>query len=292
MVFTIALLQIEPRAMDQNRNLEKGLKRCRAAKSMGADLALFPELWNIGCAPCPMAASERGAWTGSAIGRASGFLRSFADLAQELDMAVAVTFLETHRPKPRNSVLIIDRQGEVALHYSKVFICDFGQQELLKPVPDFENIGCDVNCSPGETFNVCTLSGDGGCVTVGAMICSDREFPEAATQLMLNGAELIVVPNACTWDETRAAGLRTRAFDNLLGIAMTNYPGPGAGNSQAYTCVAWRDGKPQDTLIGRAGEDEEVLLVRFDVDAIREFRAAESWRMDYRRNGPHRLTAV
>lgn len=28
------------------------------------------------------------------------------------------------------------------------------------------------------------------------MICADREFPELATQLMLNGAELIVVPNA------------------------------------------------------------------------------------------------
>ncbi len=27
-----------------------------------------------------------------------------------------------------------------------------------------------------------------------------------------NGAELVIVPNACTWDEIRAAGLKTRAL--------------------------------------------------------------------------------
>src|SRR5438270_8344829 len=63
---------------------------------------------------------------------------------------------------------------------------------------------------------------------------------------------------------------------------------PQAGNSQAFTCVAWRNGKPQDTLLGRAALEKEILLVSFDVQAIREFRAAESWRMDYRRNGPQR----
>jgi predicted amidohydrolase len=48
MRFTIALLQIAPHGNDQIRNLEKGLKRRREAKSMDADLAVFPELWNIG----------------------------------------------------------------------------------------------------------------------------------------------------------------------------------------------------------------------------------------------------
>ena len=93
---------------------------------------------------------------------------------------------------------------------------------------------------------------------------------------MLNGAELILVPNASTWDEIRSAGLKTRAIDNRVGVAMANYPRPGAGNSQAYTCVAWRDGKPQDTVVGRTGEEEEILLVHFEVDKIQEFRTAES----------------
>jgi N-carbamoylputrescine amidase len=178
------------------------------------------------------------------------------------------------------------------LNYSKVFICDFGQEELLKPDQNLQEIGCDANCSPGESFDVCILTGAEDQLTVGAMICSDREFPEPSTQLMLNGAELIVVPNACTWDDIRTAGLKTRAFDNMVGVAMVNYPGPRAGNSQACTCVAWQGGKPQDTVIGRAGEEEEIILVRFDVDQIRELRTAESWRMDYRRHGSLRHIAM
>ena len=288
MAFTVALLQIESFGMDQIRNLEKGLQCCRNAKSMGADLAVFPELWNIGCTQCPIDPNGLDLWAASAIDRRSDFFRSFAELAKELALNIAITYLQAHSPKPRNTASIINHRGDVVLNYSKVFLCDFGQEELLKPAPDIREIGCDVNCSAGDSFEVCTLSGEEDQLGVGAMICSDREFPEAATQLMLNGAELIVVPNACTWDEIRTAGLKTRAFDNMGGIAMANYPGPRAGSSQAYTCVAWRGGDPQDTLVSKAGEKEELLLVRFDIDAIRDFRAAESWRMDYRRYGPRR----
>ena len=210
------MLQIAPFGNDQTRNLAKGVESCRAAKAAGADLAVFPELWNIGCMLCPLDATGRQSWTDSAIDRRSDFFQTFVALAQELSMSIAITYLETHQPKPRNTVSIINDRGEVVLNYSKVFICDFSG-------------GCDVNCSPGESFDVCTLTSAEGELQVGAMICADREFPEAGTQLMLNGAELIVVPNACTWDGIRAAGLKTRAFENFVGVAMANYPGPGAG---------------------------------------------------------------
>jgi N-carbamoylputrescine amidase len=271
MVFTVALLQIAPFGNDQSRNLAKGLQCCRDAKSLGADLAVFPELWNIGCTPPPMDASTQELLTASATDQRGDFFQGYAALAKELDMNIAITYLEAHRPKPRNTVSIINGQGNVVLNYSKVFICDFGG-------------GCDVNFSPGESFGVCRLIGAQAEVEVGAMICADREFPEAATQLMLNGAELIVVPNACCWDELRTAGLKTRAFENLVGVAVANYPVPvNNGNSRAYTCAAWREGKGQDMLIAAAGEQEETLLARFDVDEIRAFRQAESWRIDYRR---------
>ena len=112
------------------------------------------------------------------------------------------------------------------------------------------------------------------------MICADREFPEPATQLMLNGAELIVVPNASDWDEVRSAGLLTRACENLVGVAMVNYPHPqNNGNSRAYSCVAWRGHSP---LIAVAGEDEEILIAGFDLQEIRDFRISESWRLTHR----------
>ena len=43
----IALLQISP-CGTLNGNLEKGIKSCRKAKQMGADIALFPEMWSNG----------------------------------------------------------------------------------------------------------------------------------------------------------------------------------------------------------------------------------------------------
>lgn len=283
MNFRVALLQIAPCGNDQTRNLEKGLKFCREARALGADLALFPELWNVGCTQCPIGITERQSWMASAIDRQSDFFQSFAGLAQELSMNIAITYLETHLPKPRNSISIINREGQVVLTYSKVFICNFGETELLTPGSDIDSIGCDVNCSPGDSFNICTLSGDQGEVKVGAMVCADREFPEPATCLMLNGAELIVVPNACDWDEIRTAGLKTRALENLLGIAMANYPMPrNNGGSRAYSCVAWKNGKAKEMLIAKANELEQVVVADFDMDEIRSFRKIESWRMDYR----------
>ena len=43
----IALLQITPRNTLQE-NLEKGIASCRQAKELGADIALFPEMWSNG----------------------------------------------------------------------------------------------------------------------------------------------------------------------------------------------------------------------------------------------------
>jgi predicted amidohydrolase len=48
MHFRVALLQIAPCGDDRERNRAIGLARCREAKAKGADLVVFPELWNIG----------------------------------------------------------------------------------------------------------------------------------------------------------------------------------------------------------------------------------------------------
>ncbi|MBZ5569735.1 MAG: carbon-nitrogen hydrolase family protein [Acidobacteriia bacterium] len=276
MRFKVALLQIAPCGIEPHTNLEKGLDCCRQAKALGADLVVFPELWSSGGEACPGDPAAQRRWTASAVEHHSTFLSSFASLARDLQMNVAITYLEASNPKPRNSVSIFNNQGGASLHYSKACICDFG--------PDGENAaGCDLNCSPGESFDVCTLTGAEGKVNVGAMICADREFPEPATQLMLNGAELIVVPNSCDWDEVRSAGLLTRAVENLLGVGMANYPRPKTnGNSRAYSCVTWRNGKPQSPLVAAAGEDEELLIAEFDLDEIHGFRRFESWRLNHR----------
>ena len=46
-LFKVALLQMTS-AGTKEENLRKGVEFCRNAKAMGADLALFPEMWNNG----------------------------------------------------------------------------------------------------------------------------------------------------------------------------------------------------------------------------------------------------
>jgi predicted amidohydrolase len=45
---TVALLQMTACGNDQAANRAKGEVFCRRACEMGADIALFPEMWNIG----------------------------------------------------------------------------------------------------------------------------------------------------------------------------------------------------------------------------------------------------
>jgi predicted amidohydrolase len=50
--FKTALLQLIP-SEKPDENLGKGIKYCKLAKEMGADLALFPEMWNTGYSLLP-----------------------------------------------------------------------------------------------------------------------------------------------------------------------------------------------------------------------------------------------
>jgi N-carbamoylputrescine amidase len=47
MMVNVALLQMVGNGTDQAANLRKGEAFCRQAKAQGADIALFPEMWNI-----------------------------------------------------------------------------------------------------------------------------------------------------------------------------------------------------------------------------------------------------
>ena len=123
------------------------------------------------------------------------------------------------------------------------------------------------NLTPGEGFSTVALDTACGEVQVGAMICFDREFPESARILMLQGAELILVPNACPMEINRLSQLRARAFENMLAIATCNYPEgvPDCnGGSSVFDGVAYLpelEGS-RDTCILQAGRHGRDLCGR------------------------------
>lgn len=271
-LINIALLQMTGCGNDRAANLAKGDTFCRKARDMGADIALFPEMWSVGMTFFdPKHEASRKQWEEQAMSRDDSFITHFTRLARELKMAVAITYLEQWEPSPRNSVSLIDRDGEIVLTYAKVHTCEF-----------------DLECAltPGDGFPVCALDTEQGEVQIGFMICFDREFPEPARILMLKGAELVLTPNACTLDEHRIGQFKSRAFENMVGVAMANYAAPqNNGHSVAFDAVAYPvvDGEATNTLVVEAGESEGVYMATFDLDQIRGYRERESWGNAYRR---------
>ena len=257
----IAFLQIAARDTLAG-TLEKGILFCRKAKEAGADVALFPEMFSNGYHIYDRPVSD---WVREAIPAEHSFVKAFQALSNELNMAIGITLLEECQTGPRNTLILFDRFGKQILKYSKVHTCDFGVEK---------------NLTPGDGFHVANLNTESGIVKVGAMICFDREFPESARILMLKGAEIILVPNACPMEINRLSQLRARAYENMLGIATCNYPVnvPDCnGHSSAFDGVAYLPelSDSRDTCILEADESEGIWTAVFDMDMFRNYRRKE-----------------
>ena len=267
---TVALLQATPGPPDPPANAARGVALCREAHARHADVALFPEMWSVGYHDV----TELDDWEALASPIDGAFVTRFADLARELSMAIAITYLRSGASGPQNAVTLFDRGGAEVLTYAKVHLCRWDQPEG--------------SLAAGDAFPVATLDTAHGPVEVGAMICYDREFPESARVLMLNGAEIVLTPNACRLDVHRLAQFRTRAYENMVGVAMANYAAssPGReenGHSVAFSPLAYdEDGRTLDTLVADSAEGEAIVVAEFDLERIRRYREREmmgnAWR--------------
>lgn len=272
----IALVQKKAIPNNKNRNLELALQYIKEASGRGADIVLFPEMWSNGyAAPFegafddpmdPGFEKERKEWLESAVTIDSDYVAAIKYAAAEFRIGVCATFLSKTDERFHNTAVIIDRSGNILLNYAKVHTCDFSLEKLLQH---------------GNEFKVCDFEG----VQIGVMICYDREFPESARVLMLKGAEIILVPNACDMNCHRINQLSTRAFENMVGVAMANYPGEGWGGSCAFSPVVFdENGNCLDNRIVKANDIlEDILIAEFDMDRIRAYRERETWGNAYRK---------
>lgn len=292
-LFQIALIQHSAIPFAAEKNLEKAIDLCHQAKNDGANLVLFPEMWSSGYAFPPHITPETvQEWYRGAVSQNSRYIHTLRETARELRVGIVATCLYNSAEsdlslkagagatpderfelgiRPQNTALLIAPNGEILLKYSKVHLCAWGPEGLLRP---------------GNEFPVCSFPlPQGGTVELGVMICYDREFPESARCLMLGGAEIILVPNACDMNPARLGQLSARAFENMAGVAMANYPGEKHGCSCAFSPVNFNEHEEYvDPLIGMAGHDEQTILhVRFDLDELRRYRQAECWGNAYRR---------
>lgn len=220
------------------------------AAEEGADLLLLPECFITGY-HLPIGNQD-------ALAEDDESLVKIRKACRELGVGVVATAFTRGEVKPQNSAFVIDKDGEVLMKYSKVHTCDFADECRLEP---------------GREFNVCDFHG----VKLGVMICYDREYPESARVLMLKGAEIILVPNDCGAMRPRVQALSTRAYENMVAVAMANPDGENAGCSCAFSPICWdREGKCVDNTLLMADEMTEGLyFVEIDLKELRQYRERE-----------------
>ena len=274
--FKIAILQLNA-TKEYSNSLNKGIESCKKAKKLGADLAVFPEMWNTGYEQLfkgdlkdnlDISQEKINIWKSNAISESSDYISKFKDLAKELDMAIAITFLEEYFPLPKNSIILFDRFGKIVYKYSKVHTVDSKMEAYT---------------TPGKDFFVGELDYKKGKIKIGSMICFDRDFPESARILMLKGAEIIIVPNACYMSKIRLEQLKVRAYENMVGIVTVNYANHGGKSSAFSPIVRDINKKEVESEILIMDDTERIEIVEFDMNLIRDYRNREAFGDAYRK---------
>ena len=269
MKLKVAMVQYDANEPNIDFNTKVAMKYIKEAKKSGAGIVLFPECFLTAyCCPdiveglLPLGELENDSefigWCNSAVTEEEEHVLQIRKLAKELQIGVVITAFKKGEKYPKNTAFIIDRNGDIILKYSKVHTCDFDWERYLES---------------GQEFKVCKFDG----VNIGVMICYDREYPESARELMLQGAEIIFNPNCCGGMEPRLKELSVRAMENMVGVAMANPPAPGMGRSAAFNPMVWgENGEVLDNTIIVAEEFfEGIVYAEFDIDVIRKYRENE-----------------
>ncbi len=162
---------------------EQWLDRAGARKP---DLVLLPEMFD-------------GAMPDAAAPPRSAAIEILARKAREWSMYTSGAVYERRDGLVYNTATLFDRTGSLVGNYDKCMPYD----------PEM-----DAGVVPGMSPKV--FETDFG--RVGMLICYDSWFPETARILALQGAELVLLPNAGYWRELMAA----RAADNGICIAASS----------------------------------------------------------------------
>lgn len=241
---------------DKAGNIAKATSLIRAAAAAGAQVVMTPE-----CALSGFVGGEMERGMAETIPGPS--TEHFAALARELDVYLLVGLPEQRGGHIHNAMAVLGRDGALLGVMRKVHI------------NKYETAGGWRN---GSAFPVWDFVTDTGRARGAIMICYDRELPESARLLMLQGADMIFNPLACTCptDDIHRCLLRTRAFENEVYIFMVNHAAPReSGHSFAVDF--------HGTICEELEKVEGILLYDVDLDALNAQRAQGIYGLHHRR---------
>lgn len=235
------------------------------AHGEGADIVVFPEMISNGYASFdPADEKARAAWLDTAEPLDGYWVDQFRSAARRHGIAVVATLLESGVPKPFNTALLIDASGKIILHQRKRHICFFGTP-------------AEEACAPGDRSAVVRMTTAAGEVAVGIMICMDREYSDVADDLVRQGAEIVLVPNSCCLHDdpetgdVRLCGIRAKAFETVMAIAVANYPAP---KDDGHSVLV----DPLGRIVAIGDANPGLVLGTIDLQALRRLQKSEWFR--------------
>lgn len=193
---TVAAVNLRPRnTTSREASVEKFRELVATKVTSGTDLILLPEGITIvgnGKKYADVAETIPGPTTAT-----------LSSLAKAKNAWIAAGIYEREGTTFYNTAVLIDRKGNVAGKYRKVYL----------PREEVEG-----GLTPGNDYPV--FETDFG--KVGLMICWDLQYADPARALALRGAEMILVP---IWGGNETLG-KARAIENRVFIASSGYDYP------------------------------------------------------------------
>jgi len=260
---------------DREANVANAEALVREAAGRGAQIVLIQELFETPYFP----ADQKEEFF--ALARPADqhpIVERMQKLAAELEVVLPVSFFERANGAYYNALAIVDADGTIVGKYRKSHIPDGpGYQEKY-----YFNPG-DTGFQAWETRYA----------SIGAAICWDQWFPEAARIMCLKGAELLFYPTAIGSEPQDEAAdskdawqlaMRGHAVSNAVPVIASNRIGTETGESCTLTFygssfIANHLGE----LVEEASRDrQEVLVHSFDLEKIRAHRASDGFFRDRR----------
>lgn len=252
---------------DREANVGKAERLVRAAARKGANVILLQELFET-----PYFCKDHLARHFELARPLEGHptLERLRRLAAELGVVLPVSLFERANNAYYNSLVMVDADGSVLGIYRKSHI------------PEGPGYHEKFYFSPGDTgFRVWrTRFG-----TLGAAVCWDQWFPEAARAMALMGAEILFYPTAIGsephdpsitstghWQRT----MQGHAAANVMPVVASNRIGVEQGERYEMTFYghSFIAGHTGEIIEQADDESEQVVLASLDLEAIRDYRRA------------------
>lgn len=247
---------------DKQANVDKAVELVRDAAGAGAELVCLQEMFNTRY--FPVNKDPRQFALAEPIPGPS--LKPLQDLAREREITIVASLYEQAPDGRRfNTAAALGASGEVEGIYRKSSVPDTDTESLR----GFEKFYFERGDTGFRTF-------EGPGTRFGVLICYDRHFPEAARSLVLQGAELILVP-ASTSGMSRDVWeleLRAHAVQNQCFVGGVNRVGNEEGYD-FYGSSVWVG--PHGNVLAQGGDSgDEVVIADLDLSEIEVARTR--WR--------------